>query len=236
MSGWIKLHRSIVSHWMYSFDEPDKTLAWIDLVLHANHAPCDVMIKGQKVHVKRGEQIRSEVTLSEAWKWSRGKVRRFLLMLEKNEMIVQQKTYLTTHISICNYDNYQAKEIAQGIAGSTAGGTGGSTTDGHVTVHKQECKNVRMEELNTMFELFWNAGMRKTGKKTAQKKFMSLASKKNGSLELWTNNLVVDIRDRLASGQLGFDQMHPSTYLNGERWEDELITENNNEQTQDYLI
>lgn len=27
---------------------------------------------------------------------------------------------------------------------------------------------------------------------------------------------------RAAAEQMGFDKMHPTTYLNGERWEDEL--------------
>ena len=35
--------------------------------------------------------------------------------------------------------------------------------------------------------------------------------------------LIIDIKKRLASNQLGFKEMHPATYLNGERWEDEII-------------
>lgn len=232
MTGWIKLHRSIINHWMYSFDEPDKTLAWIDLVLNANHASADVMIKGRKVHVERGQQIRSEVTLSKTWKWSRGKVRRFLMTLEKEGMIVQQKSELTSRITICNYSTYQSSEKHLSIVNSTAGSTAGSTTDGHPTVHKQECKNVRMEEINHMFDLFWNAGMRKTNKQAAVKKFNLLAKKQNGSLKEWTDNLVDDIGRRILSGQLGFDHMHPSTYLNGERWKDEIQASSNDNQNE----
>lgn len=96
------------------------------------------MIKGQMISLERGQQARSEVTLAKEWKWSRGKVRRFLSRLEGDSMIVHQTDNLTSIITICNYDSFQG--------GDTADGTADGTANGQQTVHKQEVKNLRSEE------------------------------------------------------------------------------------------
>lgn len=107
--GWIKLHRKIKYCYLWQDNEPfDKRSAWIDLILNANHANNKTLINNQLVLVKRGEFITSEVKLSERWKWDRGKVRRFLKLLETDNMISKTATsrlYIT--IQIINYDEYQ---------------------------------------------------------------------------------------------------------------------------------
>lgn len=75
---------------------------------------------------------------------------------------------------------------------------------------------------DALFENFWLAGMRKCKKKQTKPLFNKLL-KKSGDGESFTNMLINDIRKRLASNQLGFAEMHPTTYLNGERWNDEVI-------------
>lgn len=107
-SGWVKLHRKIVDSPGY-FSEPFcKNMAWIDLLLLANYEDNFFYVRGNKVDVKRGQCGYAEETLAKRWKWSRGKVRRFLEMLVKEEKIVQQKNNVTTLLSIVNYDTYQS--------------------------------------------------------------------------------------------------------------------------------
>lgn len=73
-----------------------------------------------------------------------------------------------------------------------------------------------------LFSIFWTAGMRKVGdKKKAFAKFKKITSAHHAP-EYFCSMLCDDIRARLQNGQMGFDEMHPSTYLNGERWNDEL--------------
>lgn len=139
--GWIKIHRALVDHWVWD-GEFSQGQAWIDLLMKACHKPNKLNIKGQLIELKRGQQARSEVTLSKEWGWSRGKVRRFLTRLENDSMIVHETTHLTSVISICNYDSFQSVSTE----GDTANGTGNGTADGHLTVHKQEVKNLRSEE------------------------------------------------------------------------------------------
>ena len=107
MAGWICLHRDIQEHWLFNFDEPDKYMAWTDLLLSANHEDRKFMIKGQLIECKRGQVAMSQVTLSKRWKWSRPKVQRFLELLKNDGMISIKGDHLTTVISICNYSAYQ---------------------------------------------------------------------------------------------------------------------------------
>ena len=80
-------------------------------------------------------------------------------------------------------------------------------------------------EGDRLFELFWAAGMRKVNKKKAKPLFLAFIKKAGATYEeAYTNNLIQDIQMRLNSNQLGFAEMHPTTYLNGERWNDEVIT------------
>lgn len=73
------------------------------------------------------------------------------------------------------------------------------------------------------FEIFWTAGMVKNNKKKSLSLFKSLAAKNGGSL-VFARKLADDVRYRLDAGQMGFDALHPATYLNGERWNDALPT------------
>jgi len=71
------------------------------------------------------------------------------------------------------------------------------------------------------FEIFWTAGMVKNNKKKALSLFKSLSGKNGGSL-IFARKLADDVRYRIDAGQMGFDSLHPTTYLNNERWNDAL--------------
>ena len=111
MEGWIKLHRAISKHWIFSHKDPGKALSWIDLVLQARHKDGEMLIKGRVVKMKRGQVGMSQLTLQKRWGWSQNRVKRYLLLLKKHSMIDFETNDLTTIITICNYDSYQDKEI-----------------------------------------------------------------------------------------------------------------------------
>lgn len=90
---------------------------------------------------------------------------------------------------------------------------------------KQEKAPSRHEETDKAFEnIFWCAGMRKTGKKNAASAFRTQFTlwrkETHGSPEEFARMLAADIRCR-AGVQFGFDRLHPATYLNGQRWNDD---------------
>lgn len=110
MSGWIKIDRAITEHWIYQDDW--KLHKWIDLLLLVNYQEAKVEISGKLFVCKKGETLRSLLTLSNRWKCSRSKVRRFLALLEKDKMIVTKDERVTTRITISNYERYQVSRNA----------------------------------------------------------------------------------------------------------------------------
>ena len=83
------------------------------------------------------------------------------------------------------------------------------------------------DQIDLAFDIFYKAGLVKKSKQSALKSFKAIC--KNGKVtpEEVANKLAEDVKKRIAAKQFGIDQLHPSTYLNGRRWEDD-ITENVN--------
>jgi hypothetical protein len=97
--------------------------------------------RGNIITIERGQIGWSEVTMANRWRWSRDKVRRFLSYIEHEGNIRQQKTSLTTIITICNYEVYQSSD--------TADYTTDKTAEKQQTIHdirSKESKEVKKEE------------------------------------------------------------------------------------------
>ena len=94
------------------------------------------------------------------------------------------------------------------------------------TNHKPLTINHKPLNINTssLFAMFWESGIRKVGKKDAEKIFSRII-KKQKDPDRFTEQIIQDVKARISSNQFGFDRMHPSTYLNGERWLDEITRE-----------
>jgi hypothetical protein len=124
--GYIKLWRRIQDSKLWLSEPFTRGQAWIDLIGLANYKDGYFRIRGNRVDVKRGQCGYSELSLSARWRWSRGKVNRFLNELETEQQIIQQKTRLTTLITIINYDLYQTNNTTDRATGDT---TDGQQTD-----------------------------------------------------------------------------------------------------------
>lgn len=112
--GWISLHRKIMEHPFYLEKRKfSKFEAWIDLLLLANHKDSKVMLGNEMIYVEKGSFITSELKLMERWGWSKTKVRNFLDLLEKDNMIVKKTDRKKTTISIVNYCVYQDSETTK---------------------------------------------------------------------------------------------------------------------------
>ena len=112
MKGWIKIHRCLLENPIYNCEPFDRTHAWIDLLLLANHKEGYFYKRGIRVDVKEGQVGYDIDSLGKRWKWSRGKVERFLNSLENDQNIVRQKNNVTTLISIVKYKEYQTNDNA----------------------------------------------------------------------------------------------------------------------------
>lgn len=105
--GWICVHRKILDHFLWQDKPYSKGQAWIDLLLMANHEDKKTLYQGQLVEFKKGTVNRSILSLAQRWGWDRKKVRKFLDVLEIEEMATTNSTTHGTTITIINYGVYQ---------------------------------------------------------------------------------------------------------------------------------
>ncbi|WP_241951489.1 replication protein [Pasteurella multocida] len=82
-----------------------------------------------------------------------------------------------------------------------------------------------LDELENAFDVFWKVYKVKVNKAGALKSFKSAykkySQKAKCTAKQFAQMLADDVQKRLSLGQFGFDKLHPTTYLNNARWEDE---------------
>ena len=171
--GYIKLYRKSEENLLYFSEVFTKWQAWTDLVLIANHSKKTLSIRGNLISIKRGQTAYSEESLAQRWKWSRGKVRRFINYLKTEQQIEQQQSNVLNILTIKNYDLYHGN--------GTTDSTTDSTTDGQQTVQQTDTNNndknvnnVKNDKKNTTL-----ASIEKTTFDFSTSKFLNL----NGKIE-----------------------------------------------------
>jgi len=97
--------------------------------------------------------------------------------------------------------------------------------------HKPINKDLLRDEA---FEIFYGAGLVKKSRMAAAKKFDALVKEMKCDPIEFANLLKSDIQYRITNNQFGIDKLHPSTYLNQQRWTDEheAANQSNNGQPQ----
>lgn len=106
---YIYLDRGILDHWTYKDKPFNRSMAWIDLLLIADHTTHTKLWRGKPTEFKRGDVNLSITELAKRWGWSRDRARRFISHLEQDNMVrVNSTTYRTT-ITIVKYDDFQIK-------------------------------------------------------------------------------------------------------------------------------
>lgn len=144
MKGWIVLHRALAQHDTWTSEPFTRGQAWVDLLMLANHKPGTIRKQGIRIDLDRADVGWSEVELAERWKWSRGKVRRFLDELKTDHMITRKTGQAEGEkqdkrkfvITIVNYDKYQSVKTSDDTSDDTDNGT----SDGQAT-DKRRYKN-----------------------------------------------------------------------------------------------
>lgn len=221
--GWVRLHRKIEDNGLW-FSEPfTKAQAWIDLFLNANHKEGIVNIRGNIIKIERGQIAWSELTMTKRWTWSKNKVRRFLKYLETEQQIEQQKDrFITTVITILNYDNYQSD-----TPDDTAER---QQKDSRRYINKNvkndnNVKNGKKEERESVYSKefleFWNVYPSKVGK--------------GGAYQAWKKAKLPSLAEILKAVESQSSQEkwkkdngrfipNPATWLNQCRWEDEITS------------
>lgn len=237
--GWIKLHRSILDNKFWTEKPFTKGQAFVDLILRANFKDGEFYKNNRLIKVQRGQTARSEISLSKDWGWSRQKVRGFLAALEQNGKIEQLKTQLTTYVTICNYDKYQGCPDVDDTTEKTTDLTTGRQpkdnqpyTNKNVKNNKNE-KNVKKTNTSAtppssaqddLFAQFWNAYPVKKDKGRCRKIWAKIKPD-----QFVTSDIISAIENQKGERMVLEDRdefvpcwKNPSTWLNGQCWEDEI--------------
>lgn len=146
-SGYIKLYRKCLENEFFLEKPFDRWRAFEYLLISARYKPSRVILKGQVIELDTGQLIVSEKQLAEKWGWSRGKVRRYILLLESLGMVQVNGTALGTVLTIENYTKYQCEQTANGTALGTTDGTSDSTSLGTSDgTHIKKVKKVKKDK------------------------------------------------------------------------------------------
>ena len=106
MEGWIKLHRKTLDNPVVCKDS-DYLSVWIYLLLNATHQEYDVMFKGKRITLQKGQLITGTISISKKMKVNKDKVQRILKSFENDKQITQQTSNKNRLISIINWNEYQ---------------------------------------------------------------------------------------------------------------------------------
>ena len=142
MSGWIKLHRSLLE-WEW-YDDVNVMRLFLHCILKANHK--DKKHKGTLV--LRGSFLTGFDVLSKETGLSVRQVRTALTKLESTSEVTRVATSKGQAVTVVNYNKYQ-NDDRQATSGATSNMTNQrQATDKPTTTNKNE-KKERMEETNT---------------------------------------------------------------------------------------
>ncbi len=105
--GYYLMARGWQDHYLFKGQKFSERDAWCYLIEQASFIPHKTRWGNKIISVDRGVVPTSYRNLSDAWKWSVNRVRRFLNILQDDGMIFVKSDTGLTLISICNYNQYQ---------------------------------------------------------------------------------------------------------------------------------
>ena len=145
MNGWIKLHRQLATNPIWIIKPFSEGQAWVDLLLITTYNDGFIKIRnGEIIKLKKGECGYSQLTLSERWGWSRGKVKRYLNLLETEKMIQQKNLGKYTIINILNYEKFQ-NDTTNDATNNTTNDATNNTIDGHYQESKESKESKKID-------------------------------------------------------------------------------------------
>lgn len=229
MSGWIKLQRDIMDHWIAQDNE--YLAVWIRMLAEANFEPQTKMFNGQVLTVERGQFIFGLESYSEKTKVSVMRLRRLVDLLEKHQMINRVKRAKYSLISIVNYDKYQA-ENRQTTTKQQAENNTIRTKElkelKNNTVDSEEPTAAKDDFISEQFERFWRNYPLKKSKVATSRAFKSLVKGKKESQVIFYVDMIlnyhIDCVEREKAGSVddkGSSALHASTLINQQRWKDD---------------
>jgi hypothetical protein len=229
MSGWIKLHRDMEHSGVWRDAKAYRVFSW--LLWHANYKE-RTLLNG--LTLKAGQLCTSRARIAAGCFMPETTINRVLKRLANGKCIVTKANSRGTVIEVINWGKYQHDEDTSGLPTVYQ-----RSANGLQTVTEEEGKKGRREELSICpqpdglqtvngskvklsysadFEQFWQTfpSRRKTKKRKAFADFKKATKR----VDLTTLIAAVEEYARSNKGRGEYCQM-PSTWLNGDCWEDD---------------
>jgi hypothetical protein len=235
LTGYVALYRSILEHPLFTQHPPEYLKIWVYMLLRAARKPKRWWDGTAEVSIPVGGFVGSLNTISKRCGVSRSQVQRALVVFAKCDMIDCVPRHNNSLYVVNNYASYQEKKTAtdtpaerQRYMSDTP-----SERDRNVSGTNQEEIGKRREETNTdtpppaaglreqLFDEFWSIVWAKIGVGAARKAWKA---KVKGSKQA---RRVIEAAKQQGPGILqkaadnGIGVLHPATWLNQERYEDE---------------
>ena len=229
MTGGVIIARSLWDDAAFQ-DEPfSEREAWVWMICEAQWKPREKRVGKVIVKVDRGQFAHSTRFLSEAWKWSHAKVRRFLDRLEKMEMIRRESGTGVSVVTLCKYNEYQLSPQASGTEAAQKrhrSGTNlnkdeireeGGVRDTNVSLGRLPLELPEADRFDEFWAQYPHRNGAKKGKEPARKAWAK-AIKARASPGQIIAGAMRYAGDRQVIEGYAKD---PATWLNGKGWEDE---------------
>lgn len=141
--GVFAVDRGVFDHPIFAPEPFTEREAWVWLIGAAAWKSTKVRIGRKVFKLERGQAVFSVRFLAKKWKWSPSRVNRFLVRLKIETMVSTLVNHEATHITICNYDNFQFGRDTR----ETPSETVGETPARHSRDKEEELKEVKKEEI-----------------------------------------------------------------------------------------
>lgn len=105
IDGWIKLHRTLLSNWV--FYDALTLKVWLYILLKCTHKEIKIKDRGELIDLIPGQIIFGRKRWSQELKIDEHKLYRIIKALEDDEMITLFSTKRRTIITVCNWHDYQ---------------------------------------------------------------------------------------------------------------------------------
>ncbi len=209
--GWIKLHRKLLE-WEW-YDDANTFRLFIHCLLECNYTEKE----WRGIIIEKGSFITSPETIAKKLKLSRQQIRTSInkLILSKNITIKTTNKY--TVVTVVKYSDYQFLENENNQQNNKQITNNQPTNNQQITTTKN-IKNINKENNKIKFDVFWNLYNKKVGSKLK-------CEKKWNNLNLETQQKIIDTLPTFLKSITDKQyQPHAETYLNQERWNDEIQT------------
>ncbi len=218
-NGWISLHRKIIE-WEW-FDDHNTFRLFIFLLLTANHKDK----KWRGITIKRGQKLTGIFSLSKQTGLSVRQVRTSLDKLKLTGELTSKTTNKYSILTLLNYDEYQTidKQVDKRVTNERQTNDKQTTTNNNDNNVIKKKKINKKEKFENKFLIFWDLYPRKISKTKAYTSWLKLSEEEK-------DKCILVIPDHTQQEQWlendGKFIPHPTTWLNGGRWEDDIIIHN----------